>query len=150
MNKYLFENKEKKKFIDCSDEEKLLIVNNIEYLQVRTGTRLNSDSIWEAKQADSTIRIHAVYRVLSPKPVPNKIDWSLVPPKYKYLFSSSSGGDGLLTTRLPVERKRGDDGLRLVLSGERRCFSQVIEGDYGFKRGTVESIDSLLVRPIGE
>ena len=141
MSEYIFENKDKKEFQDCTGDEMKAIVPGVKLGQV--------DSFsggWFKKDTSSPLSHTGIYRVRKPPVIPNQISWWLVPPEYKYLFSAYHGG-GVLATRIPVE-EIGSEGI--YLAPGTGSFTQIRNGQYGFQQGTLESIDSLLIRPIGE
>jgi len=145
MAKYIFENNNKAQFKNCSAEEMQLIAGAIKNGRCELWVSLNNK--WMGK-GSQTIHLDSSYRVLAPAPTPNVVDWSQVPKEFKYCFSYDSSG-GVFSERIPIELEtsRGEFFLNIPNIGIRMRVNNQTKG---FKRGTVESIDSLLVRPIGE
>ena len=142
MGKYIFENENKTPLEKCTGEEMKTIVHG-----VGLGHAEFFNGIWYEKNKSGPLGPLGVYRV---RAVPNQIDWPEVPPRFKYCFVNAYG-QGLISVKLPLERERPDEqSVVFVHSGIGGDTILINEGDYGFKRGTVESIDSLLIRPIGE
>lgn len=143
MQKYIFENKEETEFANCSEEKKLEIVKAI--AEGRCEKLNRKDSSW-AKKPSWSIFFREVYRTLAPVPIPYVIDWPQVPPQFRYFFANRDGM-GSISEKLPVEHVQSEmPALAYAGSGDLR---NVNPGQYGFKRGTVASINSLIVRPIG-
>ena len=139
--KFVFENKSKTPFMDCTGDEMKVIVSGV----VRGHVDFFSGS-WQEKDKSDLVCPAGIYRVRKPLVVPNQISWWIVPPEYKYSFTNK---DNLMTitTRVPVEKQTEAGGFVLAYSGKGK-FAVVPPGWYGSWIGTVESIDSLLVRPI--
>lgn len=141
MTKYIFENTEGLTFIQCGHEEKIKII--IAKIARQCQVLVPITRTWHEDRARE-VSFDAVYRILVP--VPCEIDWPQVPPQFKYLFVNHDG-KGAISEKIPVERR---DTPALAHSRYGDSVSIYIsEGDYGFKRGSVCSIDSLVVRPIG-
>lgn len=145
MKEYQFENKEGLTFIQCKDENRNEIINA--KISNRCQVREKNSPFWMdcTPESANDINLEGIYRTVKPAPTPNQIDWSLVPKEYKYLITAHHGG-GVLTTRIPVEEPKG----AYLMPGAEGELLGISEDTYGFKRGTVRSIDSLLVRPLGE
>lgn len=143
---YEFENRGCLTFIQCGDEERNKIIRAISDGRCEI---MDSNGYWRNKRSRS-ISFGSICRTLKPEPAPtmNQIDWSLVPKQYKYLYTHKYGS-GVLSYHLPVEELQDDLKYAFGSPGFGN-FVEVSEFDYGFKHGTVESIDSLLIRPIGE
>ena len=139
--KYVFENEHGKTFAECSTQErdeiiKAKIVGCCEYVG-ETGE-------WHLSDSDY-LRLNGIYRAQKPASTPNEVDWSQAPKRFKYCFTGHHDKVGIFTTDLPLQRTANMRDY-LASIGE---YLTVLDGEQGFKRGTVESIDSLLVRPLG-
>lgn len=145
MTKYIFENKEEKQLKDCDAEDIKAVVNAV-YEGGRCYYRHKSQR-WEEK-VNNSVGAGGIYRVIDPGPTPNEVDWSQIPKQLKYCFVEAFSDTGIFTTTIPIEGIcKGDWCLTLAPMASCRRHKS---GEQGFKRGTVKSIDSLLVRPIGE
>lgn len=143
MLKYIFENKEATRFADLTEGQKLEIISAT--AEGRCENWFLKRRIW-GKKTSRLISLDGVYRTLNPAPRSNKIDWSRVPPQFKYCFVNNEGR-GRASVKLPIERTRS--GKQFLEHSGYGVIMVVSEGDHGFIRGNVPSIDSLLIRPIG-
>lgn len=146
--KFIFENKELKLFRNCSDTEIRQIIDG--FKDGRT-MHLSMEGKFE-KRVMEGCTFYGCYRVLAPVPTPNEVDWSQMPGEYRYVFTVSKG-ESFASNLLPGQvfgMSTPPDIASLERSTLRPAMSlRMTDGENGFKRGTVESKDSLLVRPVG-
>lgn len=142
--KYIFENKDKRTFQECTGDEMRCIIDGVNDDRAEFITYLPKQR-WISKINKKQVLLNGIYRIRDPSSTPNKIDWAQVPPEFRYCYTSLNWS--VLTKRLPLE-KVSIEGVPYLTAPVLKCeFIKIDDGDYGFIRGTVDPINSLLVRP---
>ena len=148
---YIFENAELKMAIDCEAEELKMIAIG---LKDKRCQEYDGGELWEDVGVEK-LYIYGVYRVKAPEVTPNEVDWSQFPPEYKYIYTVETG-ETVASNLLPRQMFSMTMAMPATVAGLTRSdlapakTLRMLDGEKGFKRGTVASKDSLLVRPVGE
>lgn len=104
---------------------------------------LNGEGHWTTSGRNTALVLfEVVYRIPVPKPTPNEIDWAQFP-EWAKSCATDNDGKTYIYSNVALWRGKSWDTTEDIKDVNISDFP-------GFKRGTVASIDSLLVRPIGE
>lgn len=151
--KFIFENKEKKTFAECSPEERNQIIEakiegRCEHLGYMSGG-------WRDDPCNGSLHFNALYfdtayRVPEPTPMSNEINWDHFPSCFK-CCATDANGKSYIYSESDRENMRYRRGGFWDFIDAPSDLEQLEVTDFpGFKRGTVAPEDSLLIKPEGK